>query len=137
MKTIDHKFVEFIPERQDMEDGIIYISLDYDTAVHSCLCGCGQQVVTPLSPTDWKLTYNGESVSLNPSIGNWEFDCKSHYWIRKGKIIWDELWSEQRVRSGKEADQKIKAHYYEQKDDETKETLFHKLKAFLNRLFRW
>ncbi|MGM0506172.1 MAG: DUF6527 family protein [Bacteroidota bacterium] len=137
MKIINHKFVELIPEHEDMEDGVIYISLNYDTAIHNCICGCGEQVVTPLSPTDWRLTYDGESVSLHPSIGNWEFDCKSHYWIRKGKIIWGRMWSEQKVRSGKETDQKEKAHYYEQKDDENKETLYHKLEAFLNKLLRW
>lgn len=137
MKIIDHKFVEFIPEQEDMEGGVIYISLDYDTAIHNCICGCGQQVITPLSPTDWKLVYNGESVSLYPSIGNWEFDCKSHYWIREGKVIWAEMWSEQRVRSGREAGQMAKSYHYQQKYDENKETLFHKLKAFFKRLLRW
>ena len=137
MKIIDHKFVEFIPEHEDMEGGVIYISLDYDTVVHNCVCGCGQQVVTPLSPTDWKLIYNGESVSLYPSIGNWEFDCKSHYWVKEGKVIWAEMWSEQRVCSGREADQKVKTRYYEQKNNENKETLFYKLKTYFNRLFRW
>lgn len=132
MKIIDHKFVEFIPEQKEMEGGVIYISLEYDTAIHNCMCGCGEQVVTPLSPTDWKLTYNGESVSLYPSIGNWEFDCKSHYWVREGKVIWAEIWSEQRVLSGREADKRAKSHHYEHK-----EYLFHKLKAFLKRLFRW
>ncbi len=134
MKIIDHKFVEFIPEQKEMEDGVIYISFEYDTAIHNCMCGCGEQVVTPLSPTDWKLTYNGEAVSLFPSIGNWEFDCKSHYWVREGKVIWAEMWSEQRVRSGREADQVAKSHHYEQKNDKNKETLFHKLKALLVRL---
>jgi hypothetical protein len=134
MKIIDHKFVEFIPEQEDMEDGVIYVSLEYDTAIHNCACGCGQQVVTPLSPTDWKLTYNGESVSLYPSIGNWEFECKSHYWVREGKVVWAEMWSEQRVRSGREADQMAKSHHYEH--DEIKENLFQKIKAFLIRLFK-
>tara|TARA_R100000908_G_scaffold56123_1_gene31490 strand:+ start:24665 stop:25084 length:420 start_codon:yes stop_codon:yes gene_type:complete len=136
MKIIDHEFVEFIPEHEDMEDGVIYISLDYDTAVHNCVCGCDQQVVTPLSPTDWKLTYNGESVSLYPSIGNWEFDCKSHYWVKEGEVIWAERWSEQRVHSGREADQKTKSHHFEQKNDENREKLFHKFKTFLVTLFK-
>lgn len=129
MKIINHKFVEFIPEQKNMEHGVIYISLDYGTAVHNCFCGCGQQVVTPLSPTDWKLTYNGESITLHPSIGNWEFDCKSHYWIKEGKIIWATMWSEQRIRAGRETNQKMKTHYYEQK--ETKKALLQKLKSFL------
>jgi len=85
MQIIDHKFVEFIPEQKEMEDGVIYVSLEYGTAVHNCMCGCGQQVVTPFSPTDWKMTYDGESISLHPSIGNWDFSCRAHYWIRKGE----------------------------------------------------
>lgn len=134
MQIIDHKFVEFIPEQKEMEDGVIYVSLEYGTAVHNCMCGCGEQVVTPFSPTDWKITYDGESISLHPSIGNWDFSCRSHYWIRKGKVIWAESWSEQRVRSGREADQEAKSRYYEQKSEEKKERLFHKFIAFLKRL---
>lgn len=136
MKIIDHKFVEFIPEKKAMEDGVIYISLEYGTAVHNCMCGCREQVVTPLSPTDWKLTYNGESVSLYPSIGNWEFDCKSHYWIREGKVVWAEKWSDQKVNSGREADKRAKIFHYKQENDERNGNLFHKLKASLKRLFR-
>ncbi|WP_245801874.1 DUF6527 family protein [Chitinophaga sancti] len=34
----------------------------------------------------FKLTYDGETVSLHPSIGNWQFNCKSHYWINKDVI---------------------------------------------------
>jgi hypothetical protein len=36
---------------------------------------------SPLSPTDWKLTFDGVSVSLHPSDGNWSFPCRSHYRI--------------------------------------------------------
>ena len=73
--TLQPKFVEFIPK--DLEDGIIYISMEYATATHKCVCGCGLRVVTPFSPTDWTLIYDGKSVSLDPSIGNWSFPCGS------------------------------------------------------------
>lgn len=66
-----HEFVEFIPD--DLEEGVIYISIQYATATHLCACGCGAEVITPISPTDWELTFNGSSVSLSPSIGNWSF----------------------------------------------------------------
>jgi len=87
MKTnyLIHKFVEYIPEKK--EEGILYISIKYCIAVHKCACGCGQEVVTPISPTDWQLYFDGETVSLSPSIGNWNFDCHSHYWIKKNCII--------------------------------------------------
>lgn len=118
MKIIDHKFVEFIPDLKEMQDGVIYISLEYDTAVHNCACGCGEQVVTPFSPTDWKLTYNGESVSLYPSIGNWEFNCRSHYWIKKGKILWAEDWSDKQIEANRYLDKKTKEKSFKLIDED-------------------
>jgi hypothetical protein len=83
---ISHKFVHSIPEVID--DNTIYISIKYKTAIHKCACGCGEEVVTPLSPSGWSLNYNGKSISLSPSIGNWSFDCRSHYWIQNDTIKW-------------------------------------------------
>lgn len=102
-----HEFVEFIPS--DIKEGVLYISMPYATAAHKCCCGCGQEVVTPFSPTDWKLTFDGRSVSLNPSIGNWSFDCKSHYWIRSGQIAWAESWSQNQINSNRAYDHLAKA----------------------------
>ena len=84
--AISHEFVKTIPE--DLEELTLYVSMDYATVVHMCCCGCGQEVVTPLSPTDWTLIYDGVSISLSPSIGNWGFECRSHYWISKSKVRW-------------------------------------------------
>jgi len=80
-----HRFVHYIPER--LEPGVLYVSVDYATAVHSCCCGCGQEVVTPLSPTGWKMIFDGETISLSPSIGNWNFECRSHYFIERGHVV--------------------------------------------------
>ena len=85
MKKLNPEFVEFIPDSLEM--GKLYISMKYATAVHLCICGCKNEVVTPFSKNDWKLIYDGDSVTLTPSIGNWSFKCKSHYWIRKNKIL--------------------------------------------------
>lgn len=82
--TIRHEFVDAIPDRLD--DGVLYISIEYATAVHACLCGCGHEVVTPLAPKQWSMTFDGESVSLKPSVGNWSFPCQSHYWIVNNKV---------------------------------------------------
>jgi Family of unknown function (DUF6527) len=86
MKIMKYKFLEIIPDKID--NGTLYISLKYNTVVHKCCCGCGREVVTPLSPKDWKLIFDGESISLYPSIGNWNYPCKSHYWITENKIRW-------------------------------------------------
>lgn len=88
-----HKFVEFIPD--ELEAGILYVSITYATVLHKCACGCGNEVVTPLSPSDWQLTFNGEAISLFPSIGNLSFLCRSHYWIKKNEVLWVEDWYEE------------------------------------------
>lgn len=108
-----HKFVQFIPD--NLEDNVIYISVEYSTAVHKCCCGCCNKVVTPFSPNDWKLIFDGETVSLYPSIGNWSFDCKSHYWITNNKIIWAEQWSEEMINLNRKKDQINKERYYNSK----------------------
>lgn len=104
------EFVEFIPE--NMEECTLYISANYATAAHKCCCGCGKEVVTPFSPTDWKLTFDGVSVSLSPSIGNWNFECKSHYWIVKNTVKWADKWSEDRIDAGRTHDRLAKNRYY-------------------------
>jgi hypothetical protein len=99
MKTtrLGHEFVEYMPEQ--VNEGILYISTRFATAIHSCCCGCGSEVVTPLSPTDWQLTFDGESVSLQPSIGNWSFDCQSHYWIRRSRVVPAGRWSREKIEA--------------------------------------
>lgn len=80
------RFVEFIP--RELEAGVLYISDRFKTASHLCACGCGERVVTPLTPVDWRLRVAGGKVSLHPSIGNWNYACKSHYWIKNNEVIW-------------------------------------------------
>lgn len=110
MTTISYKFVELIPDQ--IENGILYISIKYCTAIHKCCCECGNEVVTPLSPTDWQLIFDGKSISLYPSIGNWNFTCRSHYWIRNNKIIWSEKWTEEEINAGRHQDSLNKMKYY-------------------------
>jgi len=100
--SLAFEFVENVPS--DLEDGVLYVSTPYATAVHKCCCGCGKEVVTPLSPTDWRLTFDGESVSLSPSIGNWSFDCQSHYWIRRNQIRWARRWGKDEIDAGRARD---------------------------------
>jgi len=109
-----HKFVEFIPN--ELEDGILYVSITYTTLLHKCACGCGNEVVTPLSPSDWQLTFNGETISLFPSIGNWSFPCRSHYWIRKNKIVWVAYLSDEMIGLNRKWDARARNEYYESKE---------------------
>lgn len=100
-----HKFVEYIPSK--IEENILYISIEYDVAKHKCACGCGSDIVTSLSPARWKLIYDGETVSLTPSIGNWNHECKSHYYITNDKVVWAGIITKNQIdevaRSDKEA----------------------------------
>jgi hypothetical protein len=107
---IEHQFVEYIPS--DLTDGIIYVSIPYVTAIHRCACGCGKEVVTPLSPTDWRLIFDGQTISLQPSIGNWNFPCKSHYWITRNTVRWAPRLSAEAIEEGRRRDRLAKRTYF-------------------------
>ncbi|WP_369074862.1 DUF6527 family protein [Chryseobacterium sp. RR2-3-20] len=110
MKKLTHNFVEYIPNHLD--EGVLYISLEFGTAVHFCICGCKNEVVTPFSPTDWKLIFEGDYISLSPSIGNWSFKCRSHYWIYRNKIIKCRRWSDKEIKENRKLDKKRKLNYF-------------------------
>lgn len=109
LRRIAHVFVDFIPDK--LEEGRLYVSIRFATAAHKCCCGCGLEVTTPISPVDWKLTYDGETVSLDPSIGNWSFPCQSHYWIERNNVIWARRWSRRRVEAVRDLDRAEKQEY--------------------------
>lgn len=106
---LDHRFVEFIPK--DLEAGVLYISVRFRTAIHLCACGCGNKTVTPLSPVRWKVTFDGKTISLDPSIGNWNFPCKSHYWIENNKVLWAEKWTYDNVQGMRKIERKKETRY--------------------------
>ena len=107
---LQHSFVRHIPE--EITPGILYVSLEYCTAIHRCCCGCGEEVVTPFSPTDWQMVFDGESISLSPSVGNWNSRCRSHYVIRRGRVIEAGSWSQSQVIKGRQNNKEAKKRYY-------------------------
>jgi len=109
--TLRHEFVEYIPD--DLKDGTIYVSMVFATVAHKCCCGCGNEVITPISPTDWQITFDGESISLDPSIGNWSFACKSHYWIIRNRMKWAPRWSQKKIETGRAHDRLAKERYFD------------------------
>jgi len=100
---LEPEFVEFIPP--ELTEGKLYVSMTYATTVHLCACGCGNKVVLPLSPAEWQMFFDGESVSLTPSVGNWEFPCHSHYVIKKNAIRWAAPWTQEQIEAGRRRDQ--------------------------------
>jgi hypothetical protein len=108
--VLRHEFVEFIPD--ELKEGTIYVSIRFATAAHLCCCGCGNKVVTPLRPTDWKLIFDGKTISLEPSIGNWSFPCQSHYWIKCNRVKWAMQWSQEEIAAGRVHDSLAKEEYF-------------------------
>lgn len=139
--TLKHEFVEFIPD--ELAADTLYISIPHRTVIHRCMCGCGVEVVTPISPTDWRITFDGDTVSLFPSIGNWSYPCRSHYWIKRGKVVWAEAWSDEEIRDARARDRLRRADYYlqlkdRQRSKQTDSTLLSRRpRNALQRLWNW
>ena len=112
-KELAYEFVENVPE--DVKEGVLYVSTKYASAIHKCCCGCGNEVVTPLSPAEWSLTFDGESVSLDPSIGNWDFPCRSHYWIVRNQVRTAAPWSQKKIETGRARERAALKRYRDQK----------------------
>lgn len=134
VKKLQPTFVDAIPEK--VKQGHLYISMEFATAVHKCCCGCGREVVTPFSPTDWKLMFDGESVSLSPSIGNWSFPCRSHYWIRNNHVEWAGDMSQREIDGGRDHDRFNKQRQFGETKRTAVPTKETPTRGFWARLFR-
>jgi len=69
-------------------NGVLYVSRKWEVAIHLCACGCGEETVTPIGAGGWTFTEDPEGPTLSPSIGNHQFECRSHYYIRNGNVVW-------------------------------------------------
>ena len=110
LQRTTHRFVGQVPT--PLEDGIVYVSIEFGTVIHKCCCGCGDKVVTPLSPMDWAVVFDGQTVSLYPSIGRWNADCQSHYWIRNNRVIWLDKWSKGRIEHLKRREAELRDDFF-------------------------
>lgn len=90
----------------ELKPGHLYVSAQFSTAAHLCACGCGREVITPLSPAHWVLTFDG-TVTIRPSIGNWALPCHSHYVIDHGKIEWARNFTRDEIQRNRESDHRI------------------------------
>ena len=112
VERLEHRFVEVMPRSEELEQGVLYIAIGFGLAVHLCACGCGEKTVTPFSPAEWSITYDGESVSLQPSVGNWSFDCRSHYWVKHDEIIWGKPFTDEMIAAVRVSDTIAAERYY-------------------------
>ena len=105
---------EFMPAT--LAPGLLYVSKRFKTAAHLCACGCGTKVVTPLKPGGWTLSSaRSGGVSLDPSIGNFNLPCQSHYWIRDGGVEWAHAWSPTQIAAGRAHDHALRQAHFDQK----------------------
>lgn len=128
-------YVKYMPKVLDF--GVLYYSEEYNTACHLCPCGCNTKIVTPIRPVNWSLTVKDGKATLNPSIGNWQIPCRSHYWIIDGKIDWSYQWSEERILRGYKQEESRTKAYFDKKEEENPLSKKRKKSfiAFLKRLF--
>lgn len=120
LKKINPTFVKNLPNT--LEDGVLYISMEYRISRHLCCCGCGESIDIMFSPTDWQLIYDGPTVSIEPSIGNWSYSCQSHYYITKNNVIKMPKWKQGKINKNR-------------KQDIENKNRFHKKKRFWDKLF--
>lgn len=86
IQSLRPQYVEHLPE--ELEEGVLYVCEEFSLTAHKCCCGCGEDVHNKLGPAKWTLSRLADGrVSLDPSVGNWKYACRSHYWIRKNQVI--------------------------------------------------
>jgi hypothetical protein len=124
--------VHYMPK--DLEEGVLYVSEEFDTAAHLCPCGCGSKIRTPLGPTEWSFEDTSMGPTLYPSIGNWQQACKSHYWIRQGNVIWSNQWTPEEIEAGRNAEELRRKIYYDTMYPQS-DKLWRKIWNWLKNLF--
>ncbi len=90
-KLYRYQFVDDVPDQ--MRSGTVYLVGNqgyYWQTVMICPCGC--QRILHMNLMDdhrpyWKYHIKGKTISLSPSV-NRLVGCKSHFFLREGKIEW-------------------------------------------------
>ena len=137
LTMIQPQFVEFVPK--ELEDGILYISIPYSTTVHKCACGCGSKITLPINPARWRFLWDGERISLWPSVGNWSYPCQSHYWIEQNQIEWARTMSVDEIERNRTSDKAVREGYLgkhlhpEQKKAHSRSGLIDRFRGFFHR----
>jgi hypothetical protein len=132
MKQLKLNKVKYLPK--DLEEGILYVSEEFNVAGHLCPCGCGNKIITPLTVTEWTIKFKNQKPTLYPSIGNWELPCRSHYWIIDGEIEWSYHWSDKRINAGRNSEEKQRKNYCDQrKYKKNKESVLDRLINYLRK----
>lgn len=76
------------------------------------------------------------AVTVFPSIDNWRFAGKSHYWITHGRVRWAEQWPERQIMYGRPRDRIAKQVQYGECDVGTRPAAGRPGQVFRARLWR-
>jgi hypothetical protein len=95
-----------IEDAPDVPDPLtIYLIGDHQNpwcAIFVCPCGCGETISLSLIVDDspsWRAKFHhDETISISPSVWRTR-GCKSHFFIRRGKVLWARERSRSRLRS--------------------------------------
>jgi hypothetical protein len=117
--------VQYMPAT--LEPGVLYVAQAFGAAAHLCACGCGTIVRTPLDR--WALTETRGGPTLYPSIGNWQEQCQSHYWIRRGEVKWAPKWTPEEIAVGRQQEEARRRAHYDALDRKRTRTVV--------RIWRW
>lgn len=115
---------------KELHLGILYFSEEFSTAAHLCPCGCGSRIITPVGPVNWSLKVKKGKPTMYPSLGNWELPCRSHYWIRDGKIVWSSQWTEDEIKAGRKVEELRRETYYQKRRPKNK------IKSFFQKIVK-
>lgn len=59
-----------------------------ETLFFLCPCGCGSVCNIPIRGTGWQLSHGANGPTLTPSVSCVGQECKSHFYIRDGRVDW-------------------------------------------------
>lgn len=119
IRDIRPEYVTHLPE--DLAEGVLYVCDEFKLAAHRCCCGCGEEVVTPLNEAQWSVIRRGSEVSLWPSVGNWNYACRSHYWIRTNRVFEAPPMTAAEIQRARRRDRRDKDLYIRQLNDESQQ----------------
>jgi hypothetical protein len=130
---IELQRVHYMPK--ELEPGVLYVSEEFGAAAHLCACGCGAKIRTPLGPTEWTLEETDSGPTLDPSVGNWQQACRSHYLIRRGEIVWAGQWTPEQIAAGRRSEE-VKRHAYYDTLDRQRGGILRRFWYWIKNLFK-
>jgi hypothetical protein len=74
-----------VPEQ--LSDGVVYHSPEFELAALLCACGCGHRVML-LVPDTHQVSSERGMATVRPSIAVCDAPCKAHYFITAGHVEW-------------------------------------------------